>query len=243
MIQSVAPRVLGKTEQETDVRARTLNDDSFPLYHVPETGLNAGMAKEADNRLKKQSGLEGAVPVTFDDLLVAVGQTRNRDAFVRLFEHFAPRVKSFLMKAGMAPDQADELAQETMLTVWHRAASYDPARAGAGTWIFTIARNKRIDFLRRGAATVSAGALDPLLADENADLPDDVAARAEEDRILSAALGELPADQAVLVRKAFFEDKSHSDIAAETNLPLGTVKSRLRLAMDRLRRHVKDWQP
>lgn len=220
-----------------------LKADAFPLYPVPETGLNAPMTREGKIGAQAKAANDPATagPVTFDDLLVAVGATRNRDAFVRIFEHFAPRVKSFLMKGGLAPDQADELAQETMLTVWHRATSYDPAQAGASTWIFTIARNKRTDFLRRKTMVVAD--VDPMIADENAERPDEAAARSEEDKVLAAALAELPPDQASLVRKAFFEDKSHSDIAAETNLPLGTVKSRLRLAMDRMRRHVKDLQP
>lgn len=223
---------------------------AFPLYPPPETRLNASMKLEEKKAADSLRPAGGRAPVTagavtFDDLLVAVGRTRNRDAFVRLFEHFAPRVKSFLMKAGLPPDQADELAQETMLTVWHRAEAYDPAQAGAGTWIFTIARNKRIDFLRRRSPVVAADgdAIAPLVADEGAERPDDAVARSQEDQALAAALATLPHDQAVLVRKAYFEDKPHSVIAEETDLPLGTVKSRLRLAMERLRRQLKDMRP
>lgn len=174
--------------------------------------------------------------VTFDDLLVAVGRTRNRDAFVRVFEYFAPRIKSFYMKGGLTQELADELAQETMLTVWRRADTYDPAQASASTWIFTIARNKRIDMLRK-TARPEPDAADPMLTPDIV-LPDEITARHEQGRRLADALRELPEEQARLIRKSFFEEKAHADIAAETGIPLGTVKSRIRLALERLRRHL-----
>lgn len=187
------------------------------------------------------AGAAQAGEVSFADLLVAVGATRNRDAFIRLFEHYAPRVKSFLMKGGTAPDLADELAQETMLTVWHRAAEYDPARAAAGTWIYTIARNKRIDAARRqqarGGTPVPVDALFAL-PDHDSVSPDEAVTRAEETHIVGAAMAELPPEQAEILHKAFFENKTHSEIAAETNLPIGTVKSRIRLALDRMRAKI-----
>jgi RNA polymerase sigma factor (sigma-70 family) len=175
-----------------------------------------------------------APPVTFEDLLVAVGKSRDRDAFVRLFEHFAPRVKSFLLKSGMNPAQADDLAQETMLTVWRKAPQFNPMLAGASTWIFTVARNRRIDFLRRNGRP-EPDPNDPLMSRNSEPAPDAAVSRDEESKAIFNALAKLPAEQADLVRKAFYEDKTHSDIASETGLPLGTVKSRLRLAMARLR--------
>lgn len=187
------------------------------------------------------AGAAMAGETTFADLLVAVGATRNRDAFIRLFEHYAPRVKSFLLKGGTPADLADELAQETMLTVWHRAAEYDPAKAAAGTWIYTIARNKRIDAARRKAARGGeAVPVDELftLPDSDSIPADEAVARAQETQIVGAAMAELPPEQAELLYKAFFENKSHSEIAHETDLPLGTVKSRIRLAMDRLRSKI-----
>jgi RNA polymerase sigma-70 factor (ECF subfamily) len=187
------------------------------------------------------AGAAQAGEATFADLLVAVGATRNRDAFIRLFEHYAPRVKSFLMKGGTAADLADELAQETMLTVWHRASEYDPARASAGTWIYTIARNKRIDAARRKAARGGeAVPVDDLftLPDHDSVSPDEAVSRAQETQIVSSAMAELPPEQAELLYKAFFENKTHSEIAQETDLPLGTVKSRIRLAMDRMRARI-----
>lgn len=177
-------------------------------------------------------------PVTFEDLLVAVGKNRDRDAFIRLFEHFAPRVKSFLMRGGFRADLADELAQETMLTVWDRASGFDPARAAASTWIYTIARNKRIDSLRK-TARPEPDAEDPLFAANDQPRPDEIVNHAEEAAALAEALKKLPPEQAELIQKAFFEEKTHSDIAAETNLPLGTVKSRIRLALERMRQGMQ----
>jgi RNA polymerase sigma-70 factor (ECF subfamily) len=180
-----------------------------------------------------------APPVTFEDLLVAVGRNRDRDAFIRLFEHFAPRVKSFLMRGGFRADLADELAQETMLTVWDRAAGYDPKRAAASTWIYTIARNKRVDSLRRNARPEIESEDASYNASDDSPLPDEIINHAEEAAALAEAIKKLPPEQAELIQKAFFEEKTHSDIAAETNLPLGTVKSRIRLALDRIRQGMK----
>lgn len=187
------------------------------------------------------AGAHSAGETTFSDLLVAVGATRNRDAFIRVFEHYAPRVKSFLLKGGTPADLADELAQETMLTVWHRAAEYDPAKASAGTWIYTIARNKRIDAARRKTARGGeAVPVDDLftLPDPDNVQPDEAIQRAQETKIVASAMAELPPEQAEILYKAFFENKTHSQIAQESDLPLGTVKSRIRLAMDRLRNKI-----
>lgn len=168
-----------------------------------------------------------------EDLLVRVGAQKDRDAFVALFHYFAPRIKSYLLKHGANESTAEEIAQNTMITVWEKAYSYNPAKAAASTWIFTIARNKRIDALRKEKFTeVNSDA--PALANISYEAPEEYA----DDKTigdLSSALQTLPAEQSRLIRMAFFEDKSHQAIARETRLPLGTVKSRLRLALDKLR--------
>lgn len=192
----------------------------------------------ARNPLETKAETKAEIPVPrtpANDWLRAVGKSRDKESFIRLFEHFAPRVKSYLMKTGLSPELADELAQETMLTVWNKAADFDPSRAAAGTWIFTIARNKRVDFLRR-ASTRSEVALPemPLLADESPG-PGENLARLEDEERIAKALTHLPEEQAALIRKSFFEGKSHAVIAEETRLPLGTVKSRIRTALDKLR--------
>lgn len=171
----------------------------------------------------------------FEALLQDVAANRNKESFVQLFEHFAPRVKSFLMKGGSPEDVADELAQETMLTVWNKAPSYNPAQSAASTWIFTIARNKKIDALRKTGRFEAAPTDPELIAAE--DSPGRDMMRTQETEAMAEALKELPEEQAMLLRQSFFEDKSHADIAKETGLPLGTVKSRIRLALERLRKN------
>ena len=228
--------------QSLAVAATEMDFGTLPLYQQGETTFNAPMPLVPETKQYDKSK-PLAANSSFNDLLVAVGKKRDRDAFIRLFEYYAPRVKSFVMKGGISPDQADEIAQETMLTVWHRAAQFNPVKASAGTWIFTIARNKRIDVLRKKSWVGHDNGETPDVADETQERADDALGRAEEEKTIAGALAELPAEQADILRKAFFEDKTHAAIAAETNLPLGTVKSRIRLAMDRLRGKLEGNQP
>jgi RNA polymerase sigma-70 factor (ECF subfamily) len=174
---------------------------------------------------------------SFEDLIVAVGTRQDRSAFAGLFAHFAPRIKAYLMRSGSDSSAADELTQEVMLLVWRKAARYNPAQAGAATWIFTIARNKRIDRFRR-ERPVDFDPEDPSLRTEPEPLPDQTLEMAEQGRALRTAIESLPETQSALLRLAFYEGKSHSTIAAEINLPLGTVKSRLRLALQSLRTRI-----
>jgi RNA polymerase sigma factor (sigma-70 family) len=169
----------------------------------------------------------------FSGLIVAVAERADRGAFAILFGHFAPRVKSYLLRLGAPPEAAEELAQETLLTVWRRAASYDPNRAAASTWIFTIARNLRIDLIRRERRPLMAE--DPSLVPEPEPAPDNAAIAAQQETRIAAALKQLPPDQAEVIRLSYFADQPHSEIALSLKLPLGTVKSRVRLAMMRLR--------
>ncbi|MGI8525752.1 MAG: sigma-70 family RNA polymerase sigma factor, partial [Pseudolabrys sp.] len=160
-------------------------------------------------------------------------------AFAALFDHFAPRIKSFLIRANTSAAAAEELAQEALLTVWRKAAQFDRSRAGASTWIFTIARNLRIDSARREARSK----LLDLEINEDADPPsppDSLLLASERDQRVHAALEHLSEDQLLVVRLSFFEGKPHADIAIELNLPLGTVKSRIRLAMNCLRELLGD---
>jgi RNA polymerase sigma-70 factor (ECF subfamily) len=190
-------------------------------------------ARQTSPHLTVIDGAGAQNPAHFRDLLLAVAQKQDKAAFAELFEYFAPRIKSFLMKGGAAPDQADELAQETMITVWQKAASFDTAKASASTWIFTIARNKRIDAIRK-TPRPEVDADDLELADDAPSASEEIV-QAEEEGIMARAIQSLPKEQADLLYKSFFEDKTHADIAKETNIPLGTVKSRIRLALERLR--------
>lgn len=172
-------------------------------------------------------------------LLVRVGRERDREAFVALFHHFGPRLKSYLQRLGADAGSADEIVQDVMVAVWRRADSYDPILSSAGTWVFTIARNRRIDVLRRERRP-EIDPDDPALVPDPVD-PADRAVELEQDsERLHRAIRTLPPEQAELLRMAFFEDKPHSAIAAERNLPLGTVKSRLRLALARLRKAMAE---
>lgn|SRR5512134_2100020 len=178
-------------------------------------------------------------PGDFVAAMRAIATSGDRDAFATLFAHFAPRVKAYLMQLGAEASAAEDLMQEVMLTVWRRAESYDPALAGVSTWIFTIARNRRIDTLRREKRP-EFDPNDPAFVPDAPRPADDAVAAWQWERRLVAAIDELPEQQAKLLRLAFFEDRSHADIAAALRLPLGTVKSRIRLAMARLRTRFED---
>jgi len=166
-------------------------------------------------------------------MIEAIAARGDRGAFAALFGHFAPRVKSYMLRLGADPRLADELAQETLLAVWRKAAAFDPAKAAPSTWIFTIARNLRIDAARRARRVEPAD--DPSDAADAEPAPDEALVAAQSETRVRQALASLPLEQAEVVRLSFFSDKPHSEIAAELRLPLGTVKSRLRLAMRRLR--------
>lgn len=166
----------------------------------------------------------------------AVRDNKDRKAFAELFGYFAPRVKSFLMKSGASPDLAEECTQEVMATLWNKAHMFDPTKASVSTWIFTIARNRKIDILRKQRRPEP----EDLTWGPEAE-PDqaDALGLQQETEQLGQALATLPAEQRQLIERAYFGELSHSQIAAETGLPLGTIKSRIRLALDRLRHAMK----
>ena len=168
------------------------------------------------------------------DLIGAIASRQDRTAFASLFRHFAPRVKALIMRGGTDAEAAQEVAQEALIMVWRKAASFDRSRASAATWIYTIARNKRIDLLRRAARPIDTEDWLVVYAPEEEDADKSVLAGQTYTRV-KELMGGLSADQLVVIQKAFFEDKTHTAIAEELKLPLGTVKSRIRLALGRLR--------
>lgn len=181
----------------------------------------------------------GASSEHFSRLIRRVAEDRDRQAFAELFDHFAPRLKSYLVRLGSGSAQAEELTQEVMITLWRKADLFDESRATVATWLFRIARNRRIDSLRRdrsGDIDVDDPALRPAAPEDQDDLID---AQIRDERVRAAILT-LPEDQADLIRRAFFSGLSHSQIAAETGVPLGTVKSRIRLAFAKLRRILEE---
>jgi RNA polymerase sigma-70 factor, ECF subfamily len=169
-----------------------------------------------------------------NELVRAVGQNGDKAAFRELFDHFAPRVKGYLMRLGASAAVAEDLAQDVMLTLWRKAVQFDPGKASASTWIFTIARNLRIDAIRKERRP-EFDADDPTLAPSSERSSDENLDWAKAEDRLREALVMLPREQARVVELSFLADKPHSAIAAELGLPLGTVKSRIRLAMAQLR--------
>ena len=180
------------------------------------------------------AALPDGLPEASDAELLARVAGRDRDAFVALFDRFAARVKAFMMRRGASEADADEIAQEVMVQVWRRAETFDPARAAASTWIFNIARNRRVDLLRR-TRRPAPDPEDPLFQPEPE--PDGFLRMdaAEREAHIRAGLAELPADQRAVLVAAFYDGLSHAEIAAKLHLPLGTVKSRIRLAFRHLR--------
>ncbi len=169
------------------------------------------------------------------ELVIRVRDHQDKAAFAALFRHFAPRVKAFLMKSGANATLAEECAQDVMATLWQKSHLFDPTRASVATWVFTIARNRRIDALRKSRRP------EPEELDwgpePEPDQAEAMVAQQETD-LLSRALAQLPAKQRALIERAYYGELSHSEIAAETGLPLGTIKSRIRLALDKLRHHM-----
>lgn len=176
----------------------------------------------------------GATTRDFSQAIASVAKERDREAFTLLFRHFAPRVKTFMLRSGANAAQAEELAQETLLIVWRKADRFDPSRATAAAWIFTIARNLRVDRLRKEWRDSAGDDPVPDAIDESA-MPDLGLSAAQRMTRVRAAMRQLSADQIRVIELSFFEEKPHSEIAAVLDIPLGTVKSRIRLAMDRLR--------
>lgn len=173
----------------------------------------------------------------FDDLVVRVASDRDRDAFVALFDHYAPRVKALLIRGGATASAAEELAQETLLAVWRKAHLFDPARASAAAWIFTIARNLRIDSVRRGSPALHD--LDFSLGSEEPAQPDNILSGVQDAERVRAAMRALNADQAQAIEMAFFQEQTHTEISRALGVPLGTVKARIRFGMMKLRAFIE----
>jgi RNA polymerase sigma factor (sigma-70 family) len=198
--------------------------------------MTAGLHSSDATRYGERAAASGA---RLDDLLTAVGSERDGEAFTVLFDHFGPRVHAQMRRLGLAPFAAADVTQDVMETIWRKAHLFDRRKSAAATWVFHIARNRRIDVRRRSREW-------PCAAESFAAIPDpagpgdECVEAAQREQCVRAALYVLPHEQGTLVKLAFFEGLSHSTIAERTKLPLGTVKSRLRLAFCRLRRLLHD---
>ena len=175
-------------------------------------------------------------------LIQRIAKNLHREAFAGLFDAFAPRVKRFMIRKGASPDLAEDLAEdlvhETMINVWTKAGMYDPAKGTVLTWVFTIARNLRIDRIRRESSRPLAELGD---YDAPSDAPgsEEVLARKDEARCVTRALAGIPPEQREILMLSFVDDVPQGEIARRLNLPLGTVKSRMRLAYNHLRKTLE----
>lgn len=203
---------------------------SAPIWAVP---LHRSQAVSAGHRRQCVAG-RALTNEDLCELMAAIAVRKDRQAFRQLFAFFAPRVKGFGIRRGCDPATAEEITQEALLTVWRKAETFDRTKASVATWIFTIVRNKHIDMFRRHAYP-------EVDIEELAETADDAApadkvlASAQDGSAVREAMRTLPAEQLLIIQKAFYEDKSHRAIAVELGLPLGTVKSRIRLALARMR--------
>lgn len=205
----------------------------------PDRSDGTGLVREGQQTVSRGGHQRGPRPSShaahFAALLEAVAEARDKQAYIELFDYYAPRIKAYVLRLGTESMQAEELTQEVMITLWRKAHLFDRTKSSVATWLYRIARNRRIDLLRR-SKTADIDTEDPGLHPEPfPDLGEEYDAAQREKRV-RAALDGLPDAQRELIQLAFFKGLSHSEIAEQTGLPLGTVKSRIRLAFTRLRR-------
>ncbi len=194
------------------------------------------MLVAAMDTANRQENLEKLkLEAQFRAFIRRVAQNHDRDAFAQLFDHFAPRLKSFMMRKNASSELAEDLAQEAMIALWSKAGLYDPSKGSVTTWVFTIARNLRIDRIRRDAH-MPLSELGDYDAPSSAPEGEDLLGRKQEDGLVKEALQSIPEEQRQVLLLSFVEDLAQSEIAAKLAIPLGTVKSRMRLAYGHLRR-------
>jgi RNA polymerase sigma-70 factor (ECF subfamily) len=206
------------------------DSEAAPLAHA------RAAIKPSSHGQRQMTSMVKADEIDWPELVRRIHLDQDKQAFAKVFAHFAPRVKSFLMKGGSGETLAEECTQEVMATLWQKAHLFDPSRASVSTWIFTIARNKKIDALRKQRRPEPEDL--PWGPEAEPDQADVIVLQQETER-LAKAVAELPEKQRLLIEQAYFGDLSHNEIAEETGLPLGTIKSRIRLALERLRHTMK----
>lgn len=170
----------------------------------------------------------------FAKLSAAVANNRDQTAFAELFDYFSPRIKSYFVQLGASRDQAEDMSQDVMAVLWHKAHLFDPSKSSLSTWLFRVARNRRIDLLRRDKSAL-IDEKDPIFVPPEPIAPDEFVEEEERDRKVRRALALLQDKHADIIRMSFFLGLSHSQISDKTGLPLGTVKSRIRIAFQNLR--------
>lgn len=206
----------------------TAKSNIVPLNTIRQGKVRQAMASRSNNTSKNRDSKYWA------SLMLDIAERQDRAAFQSLFDYYAPRVKSFTMRSGISEIIAEDVAQETMLTVWRKADKYNPALASASTWIFTIARNKKIDRLRKDSRPLP-DANDPTFAGPGVETPEMTAWHSINAEKIQNALSKLPEDQRKVLVLAFLKENPHAAVAEMLGLPLGTVKSRIRLGLEKLR--------
>ncbi len=203
------------------------------VLDIHDTPAHYCSGAEESVKLGSEPDMEASVETVW---MLAVRDRRCRESFGALFDHFAPRLKGFIMRSGTTADQAEEIVQDVMLTVWRKASHFDPHRAQVSAWIYQIARNRHIDIKRKERRPVPEA-----LKEEPNTEPDagQILALEQETRVLKLAISRLGEDQRDLIEKAYLGELSHAEIQQQTGLPLGTVKSRIRLGLERLRHELR----
>lgn len=200
---------------------------------IPRTGRYVPLVPRCESRLVSKPRADFSQQTVW---MLAVRDKRDRTAFAALFDHFAPRLKGMIMRSGIPAHQAEEIVQDVMLTVWRKASMFDPHRAQVAAWIYQIARNRQIDIVRKERRPEP----DELVEDPPEE-PDasQILALEQEAAELKNALSRLSDEQREMIEKAYLGELTHQEIGRQTGLPLGTIKSRIRLGLERLRHELK----
>jgi RNA polymerase sigma-70 factor (ECF subfamily) len=170
----------------------------------------------------------------FAECISKIATERSEPAFDVLFRYFAPRIKSYCLRLGADDSAAEEITQEAMVSLWRNAAQFDPSKAAPSTWIFTIARNLSIDRFRKSRRP-EFDPNDPALTPDDQETPDRLVEQIEIEESVRNVMDSLSANERNVVMLSFYDDLSHSEISRQLRLPIGTVKSRIRLAFAKLR--------
>ena len=205
--------------------------------HAPRSGIVISLYGSGKDVVASERSEGEAALSEQTRWMMAVRDARDREAFGRLFDHFAPRLKAMLMRGGMAAAAAEDVVQDVMLTAWRKADQFDPGRAEVSAWLYRIARNRQVDIARREARPMPEEIAPPEAHEDDAG--QSLSLEQESER-LRGALAALSPDQRALVERAYFGELTHTEIRAETGLPLGTIKSRIRLGLRRLRHELRD---
>ncbi len=198
------------------------------VLDLRQPSMNAGKSQKAAGEVVDHWARE----------MHAIKTRRDQAAFARLFDHYAPRVKGFVMGAGVTAEMAEEITQETFIAIWRKSHLYDPKKATVSSWLFAISRNKKIDLLRRETRP-TPDMTDPAAAPDAPPLQDDLLDQNEQAASLYEALETLPEDQRETIRLAFISGRSHTEVAQQLGIPVGTAKSRIRLGVAKLREFLE----